>query len=74
MIIKLDKSIFIQFLHMCNWQKNRKNFEKRSRKHFFMGVWSFLQNFDIFDFWLLTSYEIILELDKTYSLCAYKKN
>jgi hypothetical protein len=73
MIIKLDKSIFIQFLHMCNWQKNWKNFKKRSRKHFFKGVWSFLQNFDIFDFWLLTSYEIILELDKTYSLCACKK-
>ena len=62
--------MLIKFLYMCNWHKNRKNFEKRSRKHFFKDVWSFLPNFDIFDFWLLTSYEIILQMDKTYALCA----
>ena len=53
MLIKFDKSIFIQFLHMCNWHKNRKNFEKRSRKHFFKGVISFCQNCQNLKIWLL---------------------
>ena len=61
MIIKFDKSIFTQFLHMINWQKNRNNFENESRNHFFQKC---------FYFWLLTSYEIILHMDKTYALCT----
>ena len=55
-IIKLDKSIFIEFLHMCNWQKNRKNFEKRPRKHFFKG-WKVFEKNILFSkcfFWILT--------------------
>ena len=31
--------MLIQLLYMCNWHKNRKNFEKRSRKHFFFCFW-----------------------------------
>ena len=54
MIIKLDKSIFIQFLHMCNWQKIER-ISKNGPESTFLWVCEVfykILTFLTFDFWL----------------------